>query len=131
MANQVFVGIDPGKSGGVSLIKIVEGEISAESYPMEAVELPRLMADLIEDERTYAVIACVEKVGARPGQGVTSMFNFGQGFGYIQGVLSPFSLPSLIISTISLYTSEDGGATALLFFPITLRSQSNIAHVLV
>ena len=97
MANQVFVGIDPGKSGGVSLIKIVEGEISAESYPMEAVELPRLMADLIEDERTYAVIACVEKVGARPGQGVTSMFNFGQGFGYIQGVLDANFIPYQLI----------------------------------
>ena len=30
---------------------------------------------------------CLEKVGAMPGQGVTSTFTFGEGFGFIQGVL--------------------------------------------
>lgn len=97
MANQIFLGIDPGKSGGVSLIKIVESEISAESYPMEAIEFPRLIADLIEDERTYAIIACIEKVSARPGQGVTSMFHFGEGYGYIRGVLEANFVPYQLV----------------------------------
>lgn len=34
------------------------------------------------------VMACVERVSAMPGQGVTSMFNFGKASGYIEGVLS-------------------------------------------
>lgn len=38
-------------------------------------------------------IACVEHVSAMPGQGVTSMFNFGQNFGFIQGVLSALGIP--------------------------------------
>ena len=37
-------------------------------------------------------MACVEKVGAMPGQGVTSMFNFGQGFGFILGVLAALGI---------------------------------------
>ena len=38
-------------------------------------------------------VACVEHVGAMPGQGVTSMFNFGQNFGYIKGLLEAFQIP--------------------------------------
>ena len=34
------------------------------------------------------VMACVERVSAMPGQGVTSMFNFGKAAGYIEGVLT-------------------------------------------
>ena len=39
-------------------------------------------------------IKCVlEKVNAMPGQGVVSMFNFGQNFGFIQGVLKAYEIP--------------------------------------
>ena len=38
-------------------------------------------------------VACVEHVSAMPGQGVTSMFNFGQNFGYIKGLLEAFQIP--------------------------------------
>ena len=43
------------------------------------------------------VTAVVEKVGARPGQGVTSMFNFGRSAGYIEGVLSALGIPYQLI----------------------------------
>ena len=39
------------------------------------------------------VIVVVEHVNAMPGQGVTSMFNFGQSFGVIKGICSALSLP--------------------------------------
>ncbi len=35
----------------------------------------------------------VEQVSAMPGQGVTSMFNFGQSFGVIKGICSAMELP--------------------------------------
>ena len=38
-------------------------------------------------------MCCLEHVGARPGQGVTSMFSFGENFGFIQGLLTPYSIP--------------------------------------
>ena len=38
-------------------------------------------------------IIVVEHVNAMPGQGVTSMFNFGQSFGVIKGICSALSLP--------------------------------------
>ena len=39
------------------------------------------------------VIVVVEHVNAMPGQGVTSMFNFGQSFGVIKGICSALNLP--------------------------------------
>ena len=41
--------------------------------------------------------ACVEKVGAMPGQGVTSMFNFGKNVGYIEGVLETLGIPYQLV----------------------------------
>lgn len=46
--------------------------------------------DLIQD---YKCICALEHVGAMPGQGVVSMFNFGQNFGFIQGVLKAHAIP--------------------------------------
>ena len=39
------------------------------------------------------VVVVVEQVHAMPGQGVTSMFNFGQSFGVIKGICAALSLP--------------------------------------
>ena len=47
-----------------------------------------------EDEDTIVV---VEQVNAMPGQGVTSMFNFGQTFGAIKGVCAALKLPIFFV----------------------------------
>ena len=39
----------------------------------------------------------IEQVSAMPGQGVTSMFNFGQSFGVLKGVCSAMQLPMYFI----------------------------------
>jgi crossover junction endodeoxyribonuclease RuvC len=38
------------------------------------------------------MVACVEKVGAMHGQGVRSMFTFGQSYGFILGVLAALGI---------------------------------------
>ncbi len=43
------------------------------------------------------VIAVVEHVNAMPGQGVTSMFNFGQSFGVLKGICSAMQLPMYFV----------------------------------
>ena len=47
---------------------------------------------------TPKMIAYVEKVGAMPGQGVTSIFNFGMGYGAIQGVLAAHHIPYKLVT---------------------------------
>ena len=42
--------------------------------------------------------AYVEKVGAMPGQGVTSMFHFGKSAGFIEGVLNAFRIPFSLVT---------------------------------
>ena len=43
-------------------------------------------------------IVAVEKVGAMPGQGVTSMFNFGKNFGWIEGILEALRFPYELVA---------------------------------
>jgi hypothetical protein len=50
------------------------------------------LADLIREHAPYA-FAIVEQVSARPGQGVSSMFRFGQAYGTILGVIGALVIP--------------------------------------
>ena len=99
----LIIGIDPGISGAVCFFK--DGQI------IEVIEMPSMaegkknkkqangnqlyneiknQISLIKDENVCVV---VEHVTAMPGQGVTSMFNFGQSFGVIKGICSAMQLP--------------------------------------
>lgn len=85
----LFIGIDPGKSGGIAYIDTEQGFAGSEPYSDKA------LIDLcsLASREGQAVMCCLEKVGAMPGQGVVSMFNFGQSVGYIKGVLESFRIP--------------------------------------
>ena len=52
-------------------------------------ELKKYLSEINIDEACVVV----EHVTAMPGQGVTSMFNFGQSFGVIKGICSAMQLP--------------------------------------
>jgi crossover junction endodeoxyribonuclease RuvC len=47
------------------------------------------------DKKDIKVI--IEQVSAMPGQGVTSMFNFGQSFGILKGICSAMQLPMYFV----------------------------------
>ena len=84
----VFIGIDPGKKGGIAYI---------DTQDNVSVTVPYSDTTLIDLCRHFSgvdgVVCCLEKVSARPGQGVVSMFSFGQSVGYIKGVLEAFRIP--------------------------------------
>ena len=42
----------------------------------------------------------IEQVSAMPGQGVTSMFNFGQSFGILKGICSAMQLPMYFVRPV-------------------------------
>jgi crossover junction endodeoxyribonuclease RuvC len=54
------------------------------------------MASLMQFKE-HGIVAAVEKVGAMPGQGVTSMFNFGKSAGFIEGVLTALGIPYQLV----------------------------------
>ena len=81
-----WIGIDPGADGALAWIndtgKTGVIPFSEFGYLSELVYVSAFPAK-----------AVVEKVGARPGQGVKSMFSFGQNFGFILGILQAYSIP--------------------------------------
>lgn len=85
----LFIGIDPGKNGGIAYTDTLNNVSGAEPYDNKA------LIDLCSyaSRHNQDVMCCLEKVGARPGQGVVSMFSFGQSVGYIKGVLEAFRIP--------------------------------------
>ena len=57
--------------------------------------LVNLIKENIDNQEEVSVI--VEQVNAMPGQGVTSMFNFGQTFGAIKGICAALGLPIFFV----------------------------------
>jgi crossover junction endodeoxyribonuclease RuvC len=85
------IGVDPGKNGGIAMID--NGLVISYPYSDEKLILCLKGAGSWK-QRTPGreVRICVEKVGAMPGQGVVSMFNFGKSLGFIEGVIQAFGL---------------------------------------
>lgn len=81
----ICIGIDPGKKGALALIRPEETSVCR--FDREAYR--EMLLSVSEDK----CVCALEHVGAMPGQGVTSMFSFGENFGWIQGVLDAFQIP--------------------------------------
>ena len=86
-AGQVFLGIDPGKGGGLATITQGGSVISYDPMPPSILDLWKLVATM------KGVFFCsLERVWAMPPQGrkqgATSMFTFGQNFGHVQMALT-------------------------------------------
>lgn len=84
-----YIGIDPGKSGGIALI----GEVEVEVYPYSDEKLIEI-AGRCSGEKC---MCCVESVHALPKQGVSSTFSFGKSAGFIEGVLRSFGIAYQLI----------------------------------
>ena len=78
-----YIGIDPGAKGGLAGIR--DGGITVAPY--EKSRYIEILSRVPLDS-----VCCLEHVHAMPGQGVTSMFNFGQNFGWVQGVLEAMGI---------------------------------------
>ena len=64
---------------------------------INAAQLSKIVKQTIEDQKEE-ISVIIERVSAMPGQGVTSMFNFGQSFGVIKGIFSTLEIPIYFVS---------------------------------
>ena len=97
----IIFGIDPGVSGGISILEnkkvievfdmptMIDGKKNKKQ--VNGAQVTNIIRDKLNKDKEVVVV--VEHVNAMPGQGVTSMFNFGQSFGVIKGICSALSLP--------------------------------------
>ena len=88
----IWIGVDPGAKGGYCQIRTYgNGEVGVMAFPWDNDEFVDFMRDVPTD---FEPVRCVvEKVGAMPGNGSVSMFNFGRSYGFILGVLAAFNIP--------------------------------------
>ena len=103
----LIIGIDPGISGSICFFQ--DGKI------IEVVEMPTMtegkknkkqvngsqifneISKKINNLEKEEIKVVIEQVSAMPGQGVTSMFNFGQSFGILKGICSAMQLPMYFV----------------------------------
>ena len=103
----LIIGIDPGISGSICFFQ--DGKI------VDVVEMPTMtegkknkkqvngsqifneISEKIKKLDKEEIKVVIEQVSAMPGQGVTSMFNFGQSFGILKGICSAMQLPMYFV----------------------------------
>jgi len=115
MSRFFVVGIDPGIRGALCLLdekrKLVELSDMPTITPIRKLEVdPVGVSEVLRGFKKLTrkpIIVNLESVGARPGQGVTSMFNFGQGYGVLRGVIACLDLTCHLI-TPQRWKSEAG-----------------------
>jgi crossover junction endodeoxyribonuclease RuvC len=89
----VIMGVDPGISGAVAFyFPMVTSRIAVDDVPVAGGEIN--VAELARLIRVHRpTLAVIERVSAMPGQGVTSMFNFGRSYGDVRGVIGAMGVP--------------------------------------
>lgn len=85
-----FIGIDVGITGAVAIIKAHSDQKDVINiYDNNDIEMISALAEVISEQ----CMATIEKVQAFPGQGVSSMFKFGEAYGKMQGFLIMANIP--------------------------------------
>ena len=128
-----IIGIDPGLSGGIAVLKNnsiqklydmpVMPEGKKNKRQLNSAQLAKLIKDNID--KNEEVVIVVEQVNAMPGQGVTSMFNFGQSFGVLKGICAALKLPLHYVRPVKwkkhfnlINTEKDASSTRVIeIFP--------------
>jgi len=103
----LIIGIDPGVSGSICFFKdgkildVIEMPIMNEGKKnkkqVNGAQIYNEITKKINSNPETNTRVVIEHVTAMPGQGVTSMFNFGQSFGVLKGVCSAMRLPMFFL----------------------------------
>jgi crossover junction endodeoxyribonuclease RuvC len=103
----LIIGIDPGISGSIcffedgKILEVIEMPTMTEGKKnkkqVNGVQIYNEFSKRINNTENQDTRVIIEQVSAMPGQGVTSMFNFGQSFGIIKGVCAAMQLPMFFV----------------------------------
>jgi len=103
----LIIGIDPGISGSIcffedrKILDVIEMPTMAEGKKnkkqVNGSQIFNEISKRIQKIENQNIRVVIEQVSAMPGQGVTSMFNFGQSFGILKGICSAMQLPMYFV----------------------------------
>ena len=102
----LIIGIDPGISGSIcffedgKILDVLEMPVMTEGKKnkkqVNGAQIYNEFSKRI-NSKDNEIRVVIEQVSAMPGQGVTSMFNFGQSFGILKGICSAMQLPMFFV----------------------------------
>ena len=103
----LIIGIDPGISGSIcffedgKILEVIEMPVMTDGKKnkkqVNGAQIYNEFSKRINKKKDDEVRVVIEQVSAMPGQGVTSMFNFGQSFGILKGICSAMQLPMFFV----------------------------------
>ena len=103
----LIIGIDPGITGSIcffedgKIIDVVDMPTMTEGKKnkkqVNGSQIYNEISKRISKFENHEIRVIIEQVSAMPGQGVTSMFNFGQSFGILKGICSSMQLPMYFV----------------------------------
>ena len=102
----LIIGIDPGISGSIcffedgKILEVIEMPVMTEGKKnKKQVNGAQIYNEFLKriNKKNDEIRVVIEQVSAMPGQGVTSMFNFGQSFGILKGICSAMQLPMFFV----------------------------------
>ena len=149
----LIIGIDPGISGSICFLEdgIIKDVLEMPTMTEGKKNKKQVNGSQIFNEisfriKTYEkknIKVVIEQVSAMPGQGVTSMFNFGQSFGVLKGICAAMQLPIFLVRPIKwkkyfelLNSQKDSSRTKVIqMFPkisshLSLKKDANKADAI-
>ena len=103
----LIIGIDPGISGSIcfldngKILDVIEMPVMTDGKKnKKQVNGSQVYNEIIKRSKQFEknqIRVVIEHVSAMPGQGVTSMFNFGQSFGILKGICTAMQLPMYFV----------------------------------
>ena len=103
----LIIGIDPGISGSIcfldngKILDVIEMPIMTDGKKnkkqVNGSQVYNEVTKRIKEYEKNQIRVVIEHVSAMPGQGVTSMFNFGQSFGILKGICTAMQLPMYFV----------------------------------
>ena len=103
----LIIGIDPGISGSICffmdgrVINVINMPTMTEGKKnkkqVNGAQVYNEISNQVKKFESRDIRVIIEQVSAMPGQGVTSMFNFGQSFGILKGICSAMQLPMYFV----------------------------------
>lgn len=103
----IVVGIDPGLSGAVAVWDLSQKLLAVHDMPTVSIKSGKSTKNQLSEAMLASIIrqvkpehAYLEFVSAMPGQGVSSMFNFGMGYGAIKGILAALEVPFTTVTPV-------------------------------
>ena len=103
----LIIGIDPGISGSIcflgngKILEVIEMPIMTDGKKnkkqVNGSQVYNEITKRIKQFEKNQIRVVIEHVSAMPGQGVTSMFNFGQSFGILKGICTAMQLPMYFV----------------------------------